>query len=387
MSGSVVVFRYTPRTALGFFVRRNDDSTFMTLALELAARGKGLTTPNPMVGAVIVRRGKVIAAGYHRKAGGRHAEIEALAKAGSDARGATLYVTLEPCCHTGRTGPCTENIINAGISRVVFADLDPDPRVRGRGARILRKAGIQVKSGVLADEARALNEAHYHFHTKRLPFVTVKFAQSLDGRVATRTGDSKWISGPEALDYAHQLRAESCAVAVGSGTVIADNPALTVRRVRGCQPFRIILSSSLRFGAGRKLVESPVRFPTIVVSTKAAISRAGKKQWAKNVMFLEVKSDGRGKLNLKEFLRKMASFSIKSILVEGGPTLVTSFLKSGLADKVVIINASMFIGHGTQSVGDLGVTKIGETLKLERVQMQTVGKDFVFTGYPVRRKR
>ena len=372
---------------MGFFVRRNDDSKFMRWALALAARGKGLTTPNPMVGAVLVKRGQVIAEGYHRKAGGRHAEIEALVKAGSDARGATLYVTLEPCCHTGRTGPCTEKIVSAGIRRVVFADKDPDPRVCGRGARVLRHAGIDVTSGVLADEARILNEAHFHFHSTHRPFVIVKYAQSLDGRVATYTGDSKWISGPHALDFAHQLRAESCAVAVGSGTVSVDNPALTVRRIKGAEPFRVILSSTLNFERSRQLLKESGKFPTIVVSTKSAINRTVRTQWAKNVMFLEVESDGRGKLNLREFLLKMASFGIKSILIEGGPTLATSFLKSGLADKIVVITSPTIIGSGTPSIGDLGVRKIKNSLKLSGVQMQSVGQDLVLTGYPVRRKR
>jgi diaminohydroxyphosphoribosylaminopyrimidine deaminase/5-amino-6-(5-phosphoribosylamino)uracil reductase len=367
-------------------VRSNDDSKFMRLALAIAARGQGLTTPNPMVGAVIVKRGQVISQGYHRRAGGRHAEIEALVKAGSQARGATLYVTLEPCCHIGRTGPCTDKIISAGIRRVVLANTDPDPRVRGRGARVLRDAGIRITSGVLADEARMLNEAHYHFHTTHRPFVTVKFAQSLDGRVATATGDSRWISGPGALDYAHQLRAQSCAVAVGSGTVIADNPALTVRRVHGAQPFRVILSSSLEFGSDRKLVKEPVRFPTIVVTTRSAVRRVAKARWARNVMFLEVKSAGRGKLDLREFLRKMASFNIKSILVEGGPTLITSFLKAGLSDKVIIITSPILAGRGIESIGDLGIKRISDSLKLDRVRLQAIGRDFVFTGYPKKRR-
>lgn len=363
------------------------DLTFMSSALDLAAHGKGLTTPNPVVGAIIVQRGQVIAKGLHRKAGGKHAEIEALAKAGSKARGATLYVTLEPCCHTGRTGPCTEEIKRAGIRRVVFADNDPDPRVSGRGARAMREAGILVTRGVLAAQAKSLNEAHYHFHQTGRPFVVVKYAQSLDGRVATVTGDSKWISGPEALRFAHQLRAESCAVVVGSGTVAADNPALTVRRVKGAQPYRIVLSSSLDFPRGSRLVDTNNDFRTIIVSTNSAIKRAVRSRWARNVMFWAVESKGRGRLDIADLLCKAASFGLKSILVEGGPMLVTSFLKSGLVDKFVVIVSPSFIGNGRDSIGELGVKRISQAIPLTRVLMQPIGRDFVLTGYPVRRRK
>ena len=316
-----------------------------------------------------------------------HAEVDALLKAGPRARGATLYVTLEPCCHTGRTGPCTDEIKNAGIRRVVFAEKDPDPRVNGRGARALRQAGIQVTGGVLAGQAIDLNEAHYHFHRTGRPFVVVKYAQSLDGRVATVVGDSKWISGPEALRFAHQLRAESCAVVVGSGTVAADDPALTVRRVKGVQPYRIVFSSSLEFPRRGRLFEIDSNFRTIIVSKNSAIKQAAKTKWGRNVMFWAVKSKGRSRLDIEEFLRKAASFGLKSILVEGGPTLVTSFLKSGFVDKIVVIVSPSLIGSGTDSIGELEVKRISQAVRLERIQVQLVGRDFVLTGYPVRRRK
>ncbi|PWB76437.1 bifunctional diaminohydroxyphosphoribosylaminopyrimidine deaminase/5-amino-6-(5-phosphoribosylamino)uracil reductase RibD [candidate division GN15 bacterium] len=376
-----------PKTTLGFFVGTIDDLTFMRSALALAGQGKGLTTPNPVVGAVVVKGGRIVAEGFHRKAGGKHAEIEALTKAGSNARGATLYVTLEPCCHTGLTGPCTEAIQRAGIRRVVYAQKDPDPRVNGRGARVLRQAGIQVTGSVLADQAERLNEDHYHYHRTGRPFVVVKFAQSLDGRVATATGDSKWISGSEALRYAHQLRAESCAVAVGSGTMIADNPLLTVRHVRGAQPFRVVFSGSLKFDRTYNLLSSSRNAATIVVSSRSAITRAAKAKWAENVMFLEVRSDKNGRPDVGDFLRRMAGIGIKSVLVEGGPRLLTSFLSAGMVDKMIVVVAPMIIGNGTNSIDDLKIRKLSRALHLEKVHVSPLGKDFAFSGYPVWRKK
>ncbi len=213
----------------------------MKMALALAWKGQGKTSPNPMVGAVVVKSGEVVGRGYHHKAGQAHAEVLALRNAAERARGATLYVNLEPCCHFGRTRPCTDAIIEAGIKRVVYSIKDPNPVVNGCGARKLRAAGMEVTSGVGEKEATHLNEIYLKFISTGCPFVILKTAQSLDGRIATITGDSKWISGPEALKFAHRLRAECDAVAIGAGTVKADNPQLTVRLVKGRNPYRIII--------------------------------------------------------------------------------------------------------------------------------------------------
>lgn len=377
---------YTPKLHLGFFVMvRPADAEYMQRALELATRGRGLTWPNPMVGALVVKAGRIIAEGYHQKAGRDHAEIVVLKKAKARARGATLYVTLEPCCHTGKTGPCVEAIISAGIKRVVLGAIDPDPRVNGKGARILRKAGVQVATGLLEKEAVKLNEAFHYFHKTGKPFVTLKMAQTLDGRIATMTGDSKWISCPESLKYAHELRAESDAIVVGGGTVRADNPALTVRLVKGKNPYRILLTTSLSSLRRAKVVRDNRDYRTIVASSAAAIARHAKTKTGKNVMFWSLERSSDGLLSLKDLLKKAKSFGMRSILVEGGAHVATSFLGQGLVDKFVVVMAPMVIGEGLSSLGDLGIAKLANSITFREFQYERIGSDMVFIGYPRKR--
>ncbi len=243
---------------------------------------------------------------------------------------------------------------------MVFGAIDPDPRVNGKGARILRKAGVEVTAGVLAKDATSLNEAFHHFHKTGRPFVTLKMAQTLDGRIATRTGDSKWISGKEARKLAHQLRAESDAIIVGGGTVRADNPALTVRLVKGKNPYRIILSSSPDSLGKAKLIKDNRDFRTIVASKAGSISRFANTKAGKRVMFWSLGRDKDGLLSLRDLLQKAKSFGVRSILVEGGAQVATSFLKQGLVDKFVLVCAPILIGEGLSSVGDLGIAKLAQ---------------------------
>jgi diaminohydroxyphosphoribosylaminopyrimidine deaminase/5-amino-6-(5-phosphoribosylamino)uracil reductase len=380
------VFVYSPKTASGFFVQTELDDKFMALALHSASNGRGRTSPNPMVGAAIAHGSKVIAEGYHSEHGSDHAEIVALHKAGRKAKGATLYVTLEPCCHIGRTGPCTDAIIASGIKRVVYACTDPDPRVNGRGARILKDAGLEVVRGVLQKYAQALNEPHFHFHRTGRPFVTLKLAQSIDGRIATATGDSKWISGPDALTYAHQLRAESDAVVIGMGTLVNDNPSLTVRRVKGNNPYRIVLSSSLSFPRKCQLIDHNDDFRTIVASTDSSIQRFARSKRGRSLIYWSIKRERNGHLDLSDLLEKSARFGLKSILVEGGAKIATSFLKTGLVDKYIAIISPTVIGAGTDGINDLGVKALKDAISLRHSYTEQLGQDCLIIGYPEKGK-
>jgi len=353
------------------------DEKYMKLALELARRGHGQTSPNPMVGAVMVKNDRVVGQGYHEKAGGPHAEIVALNKARGAARGATLYVNLEPCCHYGRTHPCTDAIIKAGIKEVVYSINDPNPTVNGKGAALLRRAAIKVTSGQLKDESEKLNEVYVKFIRTGKPFVILKTAESLDGRIATASGDSKWISGPEARKFAHQLRADSDAVVVGAGTVLADNPHLTVRLVRGKNPYRIILTRHPNFPTTINLFRHNRDARTILATSRAGASKFK----VKNVTVWTIEENKHGLL-LSDFLEKAAQFGLISILVEGGGRLATSLIHEGLVDKQYLLIAPMIIGRGTEAVGELSIRKLADAVRYKEWLFEPCGQDVLFTGYP-----
>lgn len=352
--------------------------TMMKMAIRLARKGEGQTSPNPMVGAVIFDDNGVVATGYHKKAGGPHAEIFALQKAGDRARGATLVVNLEPCCHHEKTGPCTEAIVEAGIKRVVYAIRDPFPHVCGRGERLLKENGIDIISGVCADQATQLNEVYLTYVKTGRPFVVLKTAQSLDGRIATSRGESHWISCPEALAFAHKLRSRYDAVAVGSGTVKADNPFLTVRHVKGRNPLRIIVSSSC-LPSKINLFTRNDDHKTIVAAPRHIIDKGTYKSaitWP-----VRMQKGGKG-LDLKDLLKQAASHGVASILFEGGGHLATSLIKQGLVDKYYLIIAPMIIGQGVSGVGDLGITRLSQAIRFAESGTETIGTDILFWGYP-----
>ncbi|MCB2201438.1 bifunctional diaminohydroxyphosphoribosylaminopyrimidine deaminase/5-amino-6-(5-phosphoribosylamino)uracil reductase RibD [bacterium] len=357
------------------------DRKYMERALELAAKAKGKTAPNPMVGALLVKAGKVIGEGYHRRAGQDHAEIVALKAAGRRARNATLYVTLEPCCHVGRTGPCADALIESGVKRVVVAMKDPDPRVRGRGLARLRSAGVEVSVGLLRENAQRLNEAFVVFHSTGRPLVTLKIAQTLDGRVATANGDSQWITGKEARTLGHALRAENDGIVVGMGTVRADNPSLTVRHVSGRDPFRVIVGSHLRFPNGCRLISDNKDHKTIIASSAKEIDRFSKRSKNHDLTYWVVKTTRSGLIDLNDLVAQAAAFGLRSLLIEGGPTLATSFLRAGLVDKLVVMTAPKIIGAGTNAIGDLGIKKLVGAIELERTELTPVGNDIVLAGY------
>ncbi|MEE8576784.1 MAG: bifunctional diaminohydroxyphosphoribosylaminopyrimidine deaminase/5-amino-6-(5-phosphoribosylamino)uracil reductase RibD [candidate division Zixibacteria bacterium] len=354
----------------------------MQTALDLASKAAGKTSPNPMVGAVIVKNGRILGQGYHKRAGSDHAEIIALRQAGRKAKGATLYVTLEPCCHSGRTGPCAPKIIDAGLDRVVYATSDPDKRVRGRGGRMLRKAGIKVEAGLLKAEAELLNEAYFHFHKQNRPFVVLKLATTLDGRIATRSGESQWITCDKSQRYCHLLRSQVDAVMVGMGTARADNPSLTVRLVKGKNPYRIVVSSSMRLDKKCNLLRNNNDQRTILASTKATVEKLLKKPTGQPLTYWQVKSGRDKMISLADLMNKAARFGLQSILVEGGSKLATSLLKAKLVDKFVMIQAPKVLGKGIDAIGNLNIRALPDAIEMERMTHASLGRDIVITGYP-----
>lgn len=363
------------------------DARFMGMALRLARRGYGSTSPNPMVGAVLVKSGKVIGRGWHKKAGGPHAEIEALRDAGAkrhSTRGAALYVTLEPCCTYGRTPPCTKAVIEAGIRRVVVGAVDPNPRHKGRAFRILRTAGVRVDQGILAEECSRLNEAFNHWIVQRTPFVVVKAGMTLDGKIATAAGESRWITGVQARDYGMNLRRGCDAILVGINTVLADDPSLTVRGpAAGSQPNRlrrVILDSQARTPLRGKVVSDAWASLTTVVVSKSAPKRRVA-ALAKRVRILAAPSAG-GCINLRWLLRKLGAEGVTRLLVEGGGEVNASFLMQGLAQRVAFFYAPMILGgrKSRPAVAGPGAVSLAESLRLTEVEWQRLGVDWLLTA-------
>jgi diaminohydroxyphosphoribosylaminopyrimidine deaminase / 5-amino-6-(5-phosphoribosylamino)uracil reductase len=361
------------------------DAEYMRLCLRLARRGHGDTSPNPMVGALLVRRGTIIGRGWHRRAGEPHAEVEALRDAqrrGRNAKGATLYVTLEPCCTHGRTPPCTDAIIQAGVRRVVLGAIDPNARHAGRGVVLLRRAGITVEQGVLAEECTRLNEAFNHWIVERLPFVTVKAAMTLDGKIATRSEESKWITGEPARACAMKLRAGSDAIVVGINTVLADNPSLTVRRPKAeggteNRLRRIVLDAQARTPLVAKLVrDEDSKLTTIVVSRQAPHARIRKLSRRVRVMVAPSRAK---RIDLRWLLKKLGTENVTSLLVEGGGEVNASFLLAGLAQRVAFFYAPKILGgaDARKAVAGTGVKGLKDALDLTDVQWHRVGKDWL----------
>lgn len=348
------------------------DRFWMQKCLELAKQGR--TSPNPMVGAVIVKNGVAIATGFHQRAGMPHAEVEALSRC-DDPAGATLYVNLEPCNHYGRTPPCTEAIIKAGIRRVVVGMIDPDPRVRGKGIERLRLAGIEVTVGVLEPECQALNEAFVHRVRRGLAFGIWKYAMTLDGKIATATGDSFWVTSPEARQMVHQLRSQCDAVITGGNTVRWDNPLLTSHGV-GHNPVRVILSRSLDLPLDARLFQLDVA-STIVFTHPNSDPPMQEKLRARGVEVVELEE-----LSPRSVVANLTARGCNQVLWECGGNLAAQAVQQGLVQKVYAFIAPKIVGGiGISPIGDLGIVKMGEAKVLERVQVQTIGSDILVTGY------
>jgi diaminohydroxyphosphoribosylaminopyrimidine deaminase/5-amino-6-(5-phosphoribosylamino)uracil reductase len=363
------------------------DISFMQRALNLADLARGKTSPNPTVGAVITRGEEVLGEGYHKRAGDDHAEVAAIKSATGDIRGATIFVTLEPCCHHGRTGPCTQALIDAGISRVVVASLDPSAKVNGKGLEQLREAGMQVDvlDGLLAARARSQNEAFRKHAVTGLPFVIFKSAMSLDGKIATSTGDSQWISGEESRALVHALRGEVDAIACGSGTALIDDPMLTCR-IPGdySQPLRVVFDSKAGLSLESQLVKTAGDVATLVFVTEAAPAEKIKALEDAGVE-VAMTSTLDSQVNVGEALLYLGSRepAALSLLLEGGPTLAASFVESGAIDKVMTFVAPKFIGgkDARTPVEGRGFRLVGEATPLFRVTHKAVGDDVLITAY------
>jgi len=353
----------------------------MRAALAEARRGLGRTSPNPAVGAVVVKGGKAISRGHHARAGGPHAEVVALRSAGARARGADLYTTLEPCDHQGRTPPCSLAILEAGVRRVFVGSADPNPLVNGRGVERLRRAGVEVVPGVLRPDCDALNAHWFKYIRERRPYVTLKAAVSLDGRIATRSGDSRWVTGAEARAWVHRLRDRVDAVLVGAGTARADDPRLTTRLPggRGRDPVRVVLDTGLTLPPRLRLFRTRSEVPTIVAHASTSARRP-----APGVELLRCKR-GEGGVDLVDLLAKLAARGITHLLVEGGATVHASFLAQGLVDRVAVFVAPRIVGaDGVPFVAGPGPEKMADGLRLEELQIERIGEDVLVLGRPVR---
>ncbi len=358
----------------------NDDMKYMKRALKLAEKATGRTSPNPMVGAVVVNDGVIVGEGYHQKSGGHHAEVFALQEAGSKAKGATIYVTLEPCCHFGKTPPCTDAIINAGISRVVFASTDVDKRVSGRSVDILRAKGIDVDMGLLSEDEMVLNEAWRYWKMTGMPFVTLKLAASLDGKTATRTGESKWITSEIARRDVHKLRAISDGIITTSATVMCDDSELTARIPGAKNPRRIVVDAKLHTVPDLK-VYSPAEKPTILATL---ISDEDKLQPFRD-LGLEIITlpPAGGGVDMYALLEALGEREIVSLMVEAGGRFAASLIAEKLVNKLRLYLAPIIIGGETAPglLGGFGIPHLSDAPKLEKVTMRKIGPDYVIQGY------
>ncbi len=359
-------------------------SPYMRRALELARRGLGRTHPNPAVGAVIVREGRIVGEGFHPKAGEPHAEIFALRQAGDAARGAVMYVTLEPCVHHGRTPPCVDAIIAAGIAEVHIATLDPNPIVHGKGVAKLRAAGIRVVVGEGEDEARALTEGFAYWVHHRRPWVIAKYAMTLDGRIATRTGHARWITGPEARRWVHELRDTVDAILVGRGTVEADDPQLTTRipgREDVHHPLRVILDSRGRAPLTARVFSPELPGQTVVATTEAMPSERRQALQARGVEVWVLPAGEDGRVDLPALLDALGQRGITSLLVEGGAAVLSAFWDQGLVHKMHVLVAPAVFGDGRAALHARGVARADQAPRLERVHITPLGHDVLITGY------
>lgn len=360
------------------------DIKYMQRALYLAARAEGRTSPNPMVGAVVVKDNEITGEGYHRKAGTAHAEVIALKAAGNDAVGATLYVTLEPCSHHGRTPPCADAVIAAGIKRVVIACLDPNPLVSGKGLQILQEAGIETTVGVLQEEARQLNEAFFKYIQFKMPFIILKFAMTLDGKIATSTGDSRWISSEASRQYVHQLRNTCDAIMVGIGTVLKDDPMLNTRlnQPDTKDPIRVIIDSQLDLPLQSKIVRSAKEQRTIIFCHQQANLDRMELLKQNSIEVISI-AGSRDELFLEEAFKILGEIGIMSLLVEGGGEINGYLVEKGLIDKLYCFIAPKMVGgrEAPTPVGGKGIPVLNDALPLKSMEITRFENDILITGY------
>ncbi|MCH8872716.1 bifunctional diaminohydroxyphosphoribosylaminopyrimidine deaminase/5-amino-6-(5-phosphoribosylamino)uracil reductase RibD [candidate division KSB1 bacterium] len=356
------------------------DEELIKKTLKLAEKGRGKVSPNPLVGAVITKNNEIIAEGFHREFGGVHAEVAALDSARQDVSGGTLYVNLEPCSHRGKQPACVERIKNSGIKRVVVGTPDPNPLVDGKGIALLRKEGLEVKVGVLEEACGNLNEAFFKYVQTNRPLITLKIAQTLDGKIAAAGGSSKWITSGKSRRLVHKMRSQNDAVLVGIGTVLKDNPRLTVRLVKGPNPKRIVLDSTLKIPLNSNFLTKPLVEKTIIATTSGAskekirsIKELGANVWT-------IKNDSKSRVDLSELCKKMGIEGITSVFVEGGSQIFSAFLQEQLADKIAIFIAPKIFGEGLSAVHFNGIHSLNASIKLSDFEKRKIGDDVLLTG-------
>lgn len=357
----------------------NKKEFYMRKALKLAENGMGHTSPNPMVGCVVVRDGEIIAEGYHEKCGGFHAERNALLSC-EDARGAEIYVTLEPCCHHGKTPPCTDIIIEKQIKKVYVGSMDSNPLVSGKGVKLLQEAGIEVECGILKEECDRLNEVFFHYIEQKTPYVVMKYAMTLDGKIAANTGDARWVTGEKAREDVHRLRKYYSGILVGIGTVKADNPMLNCRIEQGVDPVRIVCDSKLSIDETCNLVTTAKDIKTIIAYTKEEEQKKKRLEAAGCIL---VKAGQGEKVDLTILMKKLGELEIDSVLIEGGSEIHGAAIDAGIVDKVIVYIAPKVIGGKTSRtpVGGMGIEKMADALKLKHMDIQMLGEDIRITGY------
>lgn len=350
----------------------------MRRAIELAKKGGGYVHPNPLVGCVVVKDGEIIAEGYHEKYGEFHAERNALTRCKTETKDASLYVTLEPCCHYGKTPPCTEIIIEKGIKKVFVGILDPNPLVAGKGVKILQDAGIDIEVGLCENEIREMNKVFLKYITTKRPYVIMKTAMTLDGKIAAYTGDSRWVTNERSRKLVHELRSEMAAVIVGIGTVLADDPMLNVRlEGNPHQPIRIIVDSNLRIPIDSQLVKTAKEYRTIVATTRRDVAR----RIPTNVEIIECQSNN-NHVDINDLMTKLGFMGIDSVLLEGGGTLNAAFLEADCVDEVWAFIAPKIIGGESAKtpVSGKGIEKMSDAIQLQNIDIQNINGDILIKG-------
>lgn len=347
-----------------------NDSDYIKQCFELSNKGAGLVSPNPLVGALLVKNGKVIGKGFHKEYGGVHAEVNAIKNAKEEVAGSTLYCNLEPCCHTKKqTPPCVPLIIQKKIKRVVISNLDPNKEVNGKGVKKLREAGIEVITGILEEEGNELNKFYFKSVKEKLPFVTLKIAQSIDGKISITKNKQTWLTGKESINFVHKLRSDYDAVLVGAGTIRADNPMLNVREVKGRNPIRIIIDGKLSIPIKSNILNANDSEKTWIFTSSLIDEKKLKKFSNKGVKFFRINSSRQSQLPIKKILKVLAENKITSLLVEGGANIFTQFLKLELYDEVIFLQAPIILGKGINS------SNLSHLKKLQLLKVDRLGKD------------
>lgn len=361
------------------------DFVFLEMAYGLAEKAKGWSSPNPYVGAVIVKNGTIVGTGYHEKPGKPHAEIIALKKAGTQARNATAYITLEPCVHWGRTPPCVDSLIQAGVKRAVVSALDSNPLVHKKGLQKMRQAGIQVSNGLLEEKNSRLNEVYNKYIRQKIPFVTAKVATSLDGKMATQTHDSRWITSPQTREYVHLLRGENMAIMVGINTLLHDDPRLTIRHpLWEKKPIvRVVIDSRLRFPIDAKILRTKAKGKILVFTHQSGASRKAVELKKKGVEIISLRKSRAGRLDLNGVLNWLGQNEISSVMVEGGPLLITSLIEKQLIDKIFVTFSTKLVGgeKAPTFFEGTGFSSIAQSIQLKNTNCFTIGNDMILEGY------